>query len=179
MLFRSHGLTCPMPCGIFLDQGSNPCPLHWQVDSVTTGPPGTPSVMVCYSERIQVTVGMGQWPADFRTQLEDSFPRGVTRTAPASPSTSVWWHARGWQPWVSPSLGVQGFSWGSPFRRSPSRGRAENLGGLSPPPLPTLLAEIPSVARGPRQTSTLFCGRTFTSQELGAKVKQPWARLTL
>ena len=26
-------LSCSMACGIFLDQGSNPCPLHWQVDS--------------------------------------------------------------------------------------------------------------------------------------------------
>ena len=24
---------CPVACGIFLDQGSNPCPLHWQADS--------------------------------------------------------------------------------------------------------------------------------------------------
>ena len=23
-----HGLSCPMECGIFLDQGLNPCPLH-------------------------------------------------------------------------------------------------------------------------------------------------------
>ena len=28
-----HGLSCPVACGIFLDQGSNPCPLHWQADS--------------------------------------------------------------------------------------------------------------------------------------------------
>ena len=28
-----HGLGCSMACGIFPDQGSNPCPLHWQVDS--------------------------------------------------------------------------------------------------------------------------------------------------
>ena len=28
-----HGLSCSAVCGIFLDQGSNPCPLHWQVDS--------------------------------------------------------------------------------------------------------------------------------------------------
>ena len=27
------GLVAPVACGIFLDQGSNPCPLHWQVDS--------------------------------------------------------------------------------------------------------------------------------------------------
>ena len=29
----AHGLSCSVACGIFLDQGSNPCPLHWQVDS--------------------------------------------------------------------------------------------------------------------------------------------------
>ena len=27
------GLSCPAACGIFLDQGSNPLPLHCQVDS--------------------------------------------------------------------------------------------------------------------------------------------------
>ena len=29
----AHGLSCPTVCGIFLDQGSNPFPLHKQVDS--------------------------------------------------------------------------------------------------------------------------------------------------
>ena len=28
-----HGLSCSTACGIFPDQGSNPCPLHWQEDS--------------------------------------------------------------------------------------------------------------------------------------------------
>ena len=28
-----HGLSCSEACGIFMDQGSNPCALHWQVDS--------------------------------------------------------------------------------------------------------------------------------------------------
>ena len=28
-----HGLSCSEECGIFPDQGSNPCPLHWQADS--------------------------------------------------------------------------------------------------------------------------------------------------
>ena len=28
-----HGLRCPITYGILLDQGSNLCPLHWQVDS--------------------------------------------------------------------------------------------------------------------------------------------------
>ena len=29
----AHGLCSLMACGIFPDQGLNPCPLHWQVDS--------------------------------------------------------------------------------------------------------------------------------------------------
>ena len=28
-----HRLSCSPSCGIFPDQGSNPCPLHWQADS--------------------------------------------------------------------------------------------------------------------------------------------------
>ena len=28
-----HGLSCSAARGIFPDQGSNPCPLHWQADS--------------------------------------------------------------------------------------------------------------------------------------------------
>ena len=29
----AHGLSCSTACGIFPDQGSNPCPLNWQADS--------------------------------------------------------------------------------------------------------------------------------------------------
>ena len=29
----AHRLSCSVACGIFPDQGSNPCPLHWQADS--------------------------------------------------------------------------------------------------------------------------------------------------
>ena len=49
----AHRSSCSAACGIFLDQGSNPCPLHWQADSqplrhqgspadgfLTTAPPG-------------------------------------------------------------------------------------------------------------------------------------------
>ena len=28
----AHGPSCFTACGIFPDQGSNPCPLHWQAD---------------------------------------------------------------------------------------------------------------------------------------------------
>ena len=30
----ARGLSRPVICGIFSDQGSNPCPLHWQADSL-------------------------------------------------------------------------------------------------------------------------------------------------
>ena len=29
----AHGSSCSAACGIFPDQGLNPCPLHWQADS--------------------------------------------------------------------------------------------------------------------------------------------------
>ena len=38
----AHGPSCSAACGIFPDQGSNPCPLHWQADFSTTAPPGKP-----------------------------------------------------------------------------------------------------------------------------------------
>ena len=31
----AHRLSCPAACGIFPDQGSNPCPLHWQADRIS------------------------------------------------------------------------------------------------------------------------------------------------
>ena len=29
----AHRLSCSAACGVFPDQGLNPCPLHWQADS--------------------------------------------------------------------------------------------------------------------------------------------------
>ena len=35
LMVVAHGLSCSAACGIFLpDQRSNPCLLHWQVDSL-------------------------------------------------------------------------------------------------------------------------------------------------
>ena len=28
----AHRLSCSVTCGVFLDQGQNPCLLHWQAD---------------------------------------------------------------------------------------------------------------------------------------------------
>ena len=39
-----QGLSCHMACGVFPDQGLNPCPLHWQADSLSLDHEGSPSV---------------------------------------------------------------------------------------------------------------------------------------
>ena len=38
----AHGPSCSAACGIFTDQGSNPCPLHWQADSQPLRHQGSP-----------------------------------------------------------------------------------------------------------------------------------------
>ena len=39
----AHEPSCSAACGIFPDQGSNPCPLHWQADSQPLRHQGSPS----------------------------------------------------------------------------------------------------------------------------------------
>ena len=38
----AHGPSCSAACGIFPDEGSNPCPLHWQADSQPLRHQGSP-----------------------------------------------------------------------------------------------------------------------------------------
>ena len=38
----AHGPSCSAACGIFPDQGSNPCPLYWQADSQPLHHQGSP-----------------------------------------------------------------------------------------------------------------------------------------
>ena len=40
----AHKLGCSTACGIFLDQGSNSCLLHWQGDSLPLSPQGSPYI---------------------------------------------------------------------------------------------------------------------------------------
>ena len=44
----AHGLSCSAACGIFPDQGSNLCPLHWQADSQPLRHQGSPSHLFLY-----------------------------------------------------------------------------------------------------------------------------------
>ena len=39
----AHGPSCSAACGIFPDQGSNLCPLHWQADSQPLRHQGSPN----------------------------------------------------------------------------------------------------------------------------------------
>ena len=42
----AHRLCCSMACGILPDQGSNPCPLHWQADSQPLRHQGSPLINI-------------------------------------------------------------------------------------------------------------------------------------
>ena len=41
----AHGPSCSAACGILPDQGSNPCPLHWQADPQPLSHQGSP---ICF-----------------------------------------------------------------------------------------------------------------------------------
>ena len=41
----AHGPSCSAACRIFPDQGSNPCPLHWQADSQPLRHQGSPTLL--------------------------------------------------------------------------------------------------------------------------------------
>ena len=43
----SYGLSCSAICGIFPDQGSNLCLLHWQADSLPLRHEGCPDARAC------------------------------------------------------------------------------------------------------------------------------------
>ena len=45
----AHGPACSAACGIFPDQGSNPCPLHWQAHSQPLRHQGSPQCTIFIS----------------------------------------------------------------------------------------------------------------------------------
>ena len=44
-LVLDPGFSYSAACGIFLDQGLNPCPLHWQADSYPVYHHGSPTLI--------------------------------------------------------------------------------------------------------------------------------------
>ena len=49
----AHGPSCSAACGIFPDQGSNPCPLHWQAASQPLRHQGSPTVRTFHHHVIE------------------------------------------------------------------------------------------------------------------------------
>ena len=47
----AHGPSCSVACGIFPDQGSNACPLHWQADSQPLRQQGSPALSFSFHLR--------------------------------------------------------------------------------------------------------------------------------
>ena len=48
----AHGPSCSAACGIFPDQGSNPCPLNWQADSQPLRHQGSPKFFFKNARRL-------------------------------------------------------------------------------------------------------------------------------
>ena len=59
----AHGPSCSAACGICPDQGSNPCPLHWQVDSQPLSHQGSPphQFLNYYLDERKVSYSSTQW----------------------------------------------------------------------------------------------------------------------
>ena len=49
----AHGPSSSAACGIFPDQGSNPCPLHWQADSQPLRHQGSPKTILLEHFQVQ------------------------------------------------------------------------------------------------------------------------------
>ena len=54
----AHGPSCSAACGIFPDQGLNPCPLHWQADSQPLPHQGSPTSLFFIGVELIYKVGL-------------------------------------------------------------------------------------------------------------------------
>ena len=59
----AHGPSCSAACGILPDQGSNPCPLHWQADSQPLHHQGSPGWMIFEKAKSHVLIEGAYCPA--------------------------------------------------------------------------------------------------------------------
>ena len=76
----AHGLSCPVTCGIFLDQDLNLCPLHWGFPGASDGKEST-----CNARDLGSIPGLGRFPGKENGNplqypcLENSMGRGAWR----------------------------------------------------------------------------------------------------
>ena len=55
----AHGPSCSAACGILTDQGSNPCPLHWQADSQPLRHQGSPK-LIFKTQKFRIVSPLGE-----------------------------------------------------------------------------------------------------------------------
>ena len=68
-----HGLSCSAACGIFLDQGSNSCPLHRQADSYSLYHQGSLYAVISVSNTLfWLNLYLSTW-------LASSYPSGLLK----------------------------------------------------------------------------------------------------
>ena len=70
----AHGPSCSAACGILPDQGSNPCPLHWQADSQPLRHQGSPEIFsLVFEATCSSSVLCKHLKMLTRTSLKNSF----------------------------------------------------------------------------------------------------------
>ena len=66
----AHGPSCSAACGIFPDQGSNPCPLHWRADSQPLRHQGSPC-FCCFNSNQKIhsktTMNLSTYKSTYKT----------------------------------------------------------------------------------------------------------------
>ena len=72
----AHGPSCPAACGIFPDQGSNPCPLHWQADSQPLRHQGSPLPFLLRQNLLQKEIG-DLWLGTISLSLSSPLSNGL------------------------------------------------------------------------------------------------------
>ena len=86
----AHGPSWSAACGIFPDQGSNPCPLHWQADSQPLRHRGSPVGRFLITVSISVLV-IGLFILSvFPSSVSESC--GFLRMCPFLPGCPFYWH---------------------------------------------------------------------------------------
>ena len=66
----AHGPSCSTTCGIFPDQGSNPCPLHWQADSQPLCHQGSPCLGFWWDRKLKLNLLDSCWDEHFSHHLD-------------------------------------------------------------------------------------------------------------
>ena len=78
----AHGPSCSAACGILPDQGSNPCPLHWQADSQPLRHQGSPLSYFLLLLRLYLSTLLGK--------VTSSLTNLITSSQQESYSISIW-----------------------------------------------------------------------------------------